>query len=62
MLFMNTGMQYKGSTMRKLIIALIITNIILIVQIAIDRKQEDKSELNNKIVIEELIPIEELEE
>ncbi len=48
--------------MRKLIIALIITNIILIVQIAIDRKQEDKSELNNKIVIEELIPIEELEE
>lgn len=48
--------------MRKLIIALIITNIILIVQIAIDRKQEDKSELNNKIVIEELIPIEGLEE
>lgn len=48
--------------MRKLIIALIITNIILIVQIAIDRKQDDKSELNNKIVIEELIPIEELEE
>lgn len=48
--------------MRKLIIALIITNIILIVQIAIDRKQENKSELNNKIVIEELIPIEELEE
>lgn len=62
MLFMNTGMQYKGSTMRKLIIALIITNIILIVQISIDRNQENKSELNNKIVIEELIPIEELEE
>jgi hypothetical protein len=48
--------------MRKLIIALIITNIILIVQISIDRNQENKSELNNKIVIEELIPIEELEE
>lgn len=48
--------------MKKLIIALIITNIILIVQISIDRNQENKSELNNKIVIEELIPIEELEE
>lgn len=48
--------------MRKLIIALIITNIILIVQISIDRNQENKSKLNNKIVIEELIPIEELEE
>ena len=48
--------------MRELIIALIITNIILIVQISIDRNQENKSELNNKIVIEELIPIEELEE
>ena len=48
--------------MRKLIIALIITNIILIVQISIDRNQENKTELNNKIVIEELIPIEELEE
>lgn len=48
--------------MRKLIIALIITNIILIVQIAIDRKQSAKLELSNRVVIEELIPIEELEE
>lgn len=48
--------------MKKLIIALIITNIILIVQIAIDRKQDAKLELNNRVVIEELIPIEELEE
>nr|DAZ25033.1 MAG TPA: hypothetical protein [Caudoviricetes sp.] len=44
--------------MRKLIIALIITNIILIIQIGIDRKQKSQSELNNRIIIEELIPIE----
>ena len=44
--------------MRKLIIALIITNIILIIQIGIDRKQKSQSELNNSIIIEELIPIE----
>lgn len=48
--------------MKKLIIALIITNILLIVQIAIDKKQENKAELSQRIAIEELIPIEELEE
>lgn len=48
----------KEWEMKKLIIVLIITNIILIIQIGIDRKQKSQSELNNRIIIEELIPIE----
>lgn len=47
--------------MRLLIIALIITNILIVAQMQIDRHIKEQKKLNKQICIEELIPIEELE-
>lgn len=44
--------------MKKLIIAMIITNLLVIAQISIDRKNAQEEKLHNQIAIEELIPIE----
>ncbi len=48
--------------MKRLIIAMIITNILLIAQIEIDRKNAEELKLSEQIVTEELIPIEVIEE
>lgn len=44
-----------------LILIMIITNIILIVQIQTDRNNKVQEELNKRITLEELIPIDEFE-
>ena len=47
--------------MKKLVIAMIITNILVIAQVMIDRKQAEEEKLNKKICLEELVPIDEFE-
>lgn len=47
--------------MKQLIIAMIITNIIVIAQIMVDRKIQQEEKLNKQICMEELVPIDEFE-
>ena len=47
--------------MKKLVIAMIVTNLLVITQIYIDRKAVQEEKLNKKITVEELIPIDEFE-
>lgn len=47
--------------MKKLIIAMIVTNLLVVTQIYIDRKAVQEEKLNKQIAVEELIPIDEFE-
>lgn len=47
--------------MKKLVIAMILTNILVVAQIYIDRKAVQEEKLNKQIVLEELIPIDDFE-